>query len=102
MTLPLAKNMAMLELRSIWQPGVVFPPRLIAFARFTEPESPPLKVNVPLVALLASRATVLPANVVAKLPGSPENLKRSFLQDVNWWDENRAKVNSLWSKWILS
>jgi hypothetical protein len=39
---------------------------------------------------------------MANLPGSPENLKRSFLQDVRWWDENRAKVNSIWSKWILT
>jgi spermidine/putrescine-binding protein len=45
---------------------------------------------------------LLPAAMVARLPGSPENLKRSFLQDVNWWDENRAKVNSIWSKWILT
>ena len=45
---------------------------------------------------------LLPAGAAAKLPGSPENLKRSFLQDVNWWDENRAKVNTIWSKWILS
>ena len=45
---------------------------------------------------------LLPAATVANLPGSPENLKRSFLQDVYWWDENRAKVNSMWSKWILT
>ncbi len=45
---------------------------------------------------------LLPAETIARLPGSPENLKRSFLQDVNWWDENRAKVNSMWSKWILT
>lgn len=45
---------------------------------------------------------LLSAETVAKLPGSPENLKRSFLQDVNWWDEHRAKVNSTWSKWILT
>jgi putative spermidine/putrescine transport system substrate-binding protein len=45
---------------------------------------------------------LMPADLVARLPGSPENLKRSFVQDVNWWDENRAKVNSIWSKWILS
>jgi putative spermidine/putrescine transport system substrate-binding protein len=45
---------------------------------------------------------LLPADAAAKLPGSPQNLKRSFLQDVNWWDENRAKVNTIWSKWILS
>jgi hypothetical protein len=40
--------------------------------------------------------------VIAKLPGSPQRLTQSFLQDANWWDENRAKVNSVWSKWILS
>jgi putative spermidine/putrescine transport system substrate-binding protein len=45
---------------------------------------------------------LLPAATVANLPGSPENLKRSFLQDVRWWDENRAKVNTIWSKWILT
>jgi putative spermidine/putrescine transport system substrate-binding protein len=45
---------------------------------------------------------LLPADAVGKLPGSPENLKRSFFQDVNWWDGNRAKVNTIWSKWILS
>lgn len=45
---------------------------------------------------------MLPAELLAKLPGSPEQLQRSFIQDVNWWDENRAKVNSVWSKWILS
>jgi putative spermidine/putrescine transport system substrate-binding protein len=45
---------------------------------------------------------LLPADVVAKLPGSPENMKRCFIQDVNWWDENRAKVNAVWSKWILT
>jgi putative spermidine/putrescine transport system substrate-binding protein len=45
---------------------------------------------------------LLPAASLPNLPGSPENLKRSFLQDVFWWDENRAKVNSIWSKWILT
>jgi putative spermidine/putrescine transport system substrate-binding protein len=45
---------------------------------------------------------ILPAERVAMLPGSPEQLKRSFLQDAAWWDQNRAKVNSIWSKWILS
>jgi putative spermidine/putrescine transport system substrate-binding protein len=45
---------------------------------------------------------LIPAAIVANLPGSPENLKRSFLQDVRWWDANRAKVNAIWSKWILT
>ena len=45
---------------------------------------------------------MLPADIVAKLPGSPENIKRCFIQDAEWWDQNRAKVNAIWSKWILS
>jgi putative spermidine/putrescine transport system substrate-binding protein len=45
---------------------------------------------------------LLPADVVAKLPGSPEQMRRSFMQDAVWWDKNRAKVNTVWSKWILS
>ena len=45
---------------------------------------------------------LLPKDIVAKLPGSPENMKRCFIQDVNWWDDNRAKVNAVWSKWILT
>ena len=45
---------------------------------------------------------LLPADLVARLPGSPEQIKRSFIQNVEWWDQNRAKVNSVWSKWILS
>ena len=39
---------------------------------------------------------------IADLPGSPENMKRCFIQDVNWWADNRAKVNAVWSKWILT
>ena len=45
---------------------------------------------------------MLPPDRVAMLPGSPEQMKRCFLQDAEWWDQNRAKVNSIWSKWILS
>jgi putative spermidine/putrescine transport system substrate-binding protein len=45
---------------------------------------------------------LLPADIVEKLPASPENMKRCFVQDVNWWDDNRAKVNAVWSKWILT
>jgi putative spermidine/putrescine transport system substrate-binding protein len=45
---------------------------------------------------------MLPRERVAMLPGSPEQMKRCFLQDAEWWDQNRAKVNAIWSKWILS
>ena len=46
--------------------------------------------------------SMLSAEAVATLPGSSEQMKRCFSQDVEWWDQNRAKVNSIWSKWILS
>jgi hypothetical protein len=29
-------------------------------------------------------------------------MKRCFIQDVNWWSDNRAKVNATWSNWILT
>ena len=45
---------------------------------------------------------MLTAAQKANLPGSPENMKRCFIQDVNWWSDNRAKVNATWSKWILT
>jgi putative spermidine/putrescine transport system substrate-binding protein len=44
----------------------------------------------------------LSAELKANLPGSPENMTRCFIQDVNWWSDNRAKVNAVWSKWILT
>ena len=45
---------------------------------------------------------MLPPERLAILPGSPEQMKRCFIQDAEWWDQNRAKVNAIWSKWILS
>jgi putative spermidine/putrescine transport system substrate-binding protein len=45
---------------------------------------------------------MLPPERVAMLPGSPDQIKHCFIQDAEWWDQNRAKVNSTWSKWILS
>jgi putative spermidine/putrescine transport system substrate-binding protein len=45
---------------------------------------------------------MLAADLLPRLPGSPDNMKRGFLQDAVWWDQNRAKVNAVWSKWILS
>jgi putative spermidine/putrescine transport system substrate-binding protein len=45
---------------------------------------------------------LLTAAQQARLPGSPENMKRCFIQDVDWWSANRAKVNRIWSEWILT
>jgi putative spermidine/putrescine transport system substrate-binding protein len=44
---------------------------------------------------------LLPPELANRLPGGPKLKEKGFLQNVEWWDENRAKVNDRWSKWIL-
>jgi putative spermidine/putrescine transport system substrate-binding protein len=44
---------------------------------------------------------MLPADLVAKLPGGPQYKEISFLQNAVWWEDNRDLVNKRWSKWIL-
>ncbi|MGE0751203.1 MAG: polyamine ABC transporter substrate-binding protein [Variibacter sp.] len=31
----------------------------------------------------------------------PWTKSKGFLRDINWWAENRTKVNGIWSNWIL-
>lgn len=31
----------------------------------------------------------------------PWTKSKGFLRDINWWAENRTKVNGVWSNWIL-
>jgi putative spermidine/putrescine transport system substrate-binding protein len=33
---------------------------------------------------------------------TPWTRSKGFLLDINWWAENRPKVNDYWSKWIVS
>src|SRR5664280_533640 len=34
--------------------------------------------------------------------GIPWTRSKGFVFDINWWADNRAKVNDYWSKWIVS
>ena len=43
----------------------------------------------------------IPADVAARLPSSPEHKTRAFLQNGQWWADNRAKVSERWSQWLL-
>ncbi len=36
------------------------------------------------------------------LPNNPEIVARCFVQDAQWWADNRAQVASQWSKWLLA
>jgi putative spermidine/putrescine transport system substrate-binding protein len=37
----------------------------------------------------------------AQLPSSPEYKAKAFLQNGQWWADNRPKVSERWSQWLL-
>jgi putative spermidine/putrescine transport system substrate-binding protein len=43
----------------------------------------------------------IPAAQAARLPSSPEYKPKAFLQDGQWWADNRPKVAERWSQWLL-
>jgi putative spermidine/putrescine transport system substrate-binding protein len=43
----------------------------------------------------------IPADLAARLPSSPENRQKAFLQNGKWWADNRAMVSERWSQWLL-
>lgn len=43
----------------------------------------------------------IPADLAARLPSSPENRQRAFLQNGKWWADNRAMVSERWTQWLL-
>lgn len=43
----------------------------------------------------------IPASVAARLPSSPEHKAKAFVQNGQWWADNRAKVSERWSQWLL-
>lgn len=57
----------------------------------------------PLVYGPANRKSydIMPADLVARVPGGPKYRDLGILQDVIWWEDNREAVNKRWSKWLL-
>ena len=43
----------------------------------------------------------IPADVAARLPSSPEQKAKAFLQNGKWWADNRPMVSERWSQWLL-
>ena len=43
----------------------------------------------------------IPADVAARLPSSPEQKAKAFLQNGKWWADHRAMVSERWSQWLL-
>ena len=44
---------------------------------------------------------MLPAEQLARMPGSPASRAKGFYKDITWWEDNRNRVNRTWSRWIL-
>jgi putative spermidine/putrescine transport system substrate-binding protein len=44
---------------------------------------------------------LLPAEQLARMPGSPASKAQGFYKDIAWWEDNRDRVNRVWSRWIL-
>jgi putative spermidine/putrescine transport system substrate-binding protein len=44
---------------------------------------------------------MLPASLLEIMPGGPKYREMGFYQDINWWEDNRDRVNRTWSAWVL-
>jgi len=44
---------------------------------------------------------LIPPDIGARLPSSPEHRAQAFLMNAKWWADNRAKVSERWSQWLL-
>jgi putative spermidine/putrescine transport system substrate-binding protein len=43
----------------------------------------------------------IPGDLAARLPSSPENRQKAFVQNGKWWADNRPMVSERWSQWLL-
>jgi len=41
------------------------------------------------------------ADLLEMMPGGPKSRELGFVQNTEWWEDNRDKVNRVWSRWIL-
>ena len=44
---------------------------------------------------------LIPPDIAARLPSSPEHRAQGFLMNGKWWADNRTKVSERWSQWLL-
>lgn len=44
----------------------------------------------------------IPQSVAINLATYPENRAKQFIQNAEWWTDNRAMVSTEWSKWLLA
>jgi putative spermidine/putrescine transport system substrate-binding protein len=44
---------------------------------------------------------LLPKELLEIMPGGPKYREIGFYQQIDWWEDNRDKVNKAWSNWVL-
>lgn len=74
--------------------------KFCAFASLPAPQAR-FSMQIPYGFVNTRAADLIPAEVLATLPTSPEILPNLLLRDEQWWAENREGLLERWNEWIL-
>lgn len=74
--------------------------KFCAFASLPAPQAR-FSLQIPYGFVNTKAAELIPADVLATLPTSPEILPNLLLRDEQWWAENRGPLLDRWNEWIL-
>ncbi len=44
---------------------------------------------------------LLPKDLLDIMPGGPRYRAMGFYQKIDWWEDNRDRINKMWSNWVL-
>ena len=74
--------------------------KFCAFASLPAPQAR-FSMQIPYGFVNTKAAELIPADVLATLPTSPDILPNLLLRDEQWWAENRGPLLDRWNEWIL-
>lgn len=74
--------------------------KFCAFSALPAPQAR-FSLQIPYGFVNTQAAELIPADVLATLPTSPEILPKLLLRDEAWWAENREALLERWNEWIL-
>ena len=60
-----------------------------------------LSMQIPYGFVNNASAELIPADVLANLPTSPQYAEQMFVRDIAWWVENSEAVLNRWNEWLL-
>jgi putative spermidine/putrescine transport system substrate-binding protein len=74
--------------------------KFCAFASLPAPQAR-FSMQIPYGFVNTKAAELIPADILATLPTSPDILPNLLLRDEQWWAENRGPLLDRWNEWIL-